>query len=159
MTQVKREDISRAAQERKDRIKEYVMQDPPIPIGTIAEMEGLTNRTARIIIKEIEQAEGIDYFGKRLRRDASELPYGLTSSTIRMRQKLGDHLYLLLERGQESSKIARNAAAARIGLGNREQIRAEQRPFNHDWKLSQMERLARELNREPREFILACLTG
>jgi hypothetical protein len=82
----------------------------------------------------------------------------MTSATARLRQKLGDNVYLLRERGKDSSHFGRNEVAPRIGLNNRQQKRAEERPFTHDWTISQIERLARELGRDPMEFILSCLT-
>ena len=156
---ISRADITKAALARRERIKEYMTADPPVSLKRIRLMEGLTDRSIRQLVKEIEAELGIDYFGMHIRDEIDGLPYGLTSATLRLRQKLGDHIYLLNQRGSESKRIGRHSVAPRIGLNNREQIRAEQRPFNHDWTLSQIERLARELNRDPVEFLLSCLTG
>lgn len=153
------QDIIQAARERRDRIFGYMTQNPPMTVRTIREIEGINDRTARNIIKEIEAERGVTYEGLGTRDPRDTMPYGLTPSTLRLRQRLGDLVYLLTERGRESDKLGRHRVGPRIGLNNREQIRAEQRPFNHDWKLSQIERLARELNRDPVEMLLSCLTS
>lgn len=159
MTRVSREHIMAAAAERRERIKGYMTQDPPLSFGRIRQMEGMTDRSLRQIVKELEAELGVQYMALHIQDQPGDAPYGLTTSTSRLRQKLADALYTLLERGSDGDKIGRHTAAPRVGLNNREQIRAESRPFNHDWKLSQIERLARELNRDPREFLLSCLTG
>jgi len=159
MNRVSREEIMQAAAERRERIRGYMTQDPPLSVKQIVELEGMTDRSCRILIREIDKEFSIGYMAMKLRPDMSATPFGLTPSTLRLRQKLGDHLYMLVERGTEGNKIGRNSVAPRVGLNGREQLRAEQRPFNHDWRLSQIERLARELNRDPREFLLSCLTG
>jgi len=152
-------DLMQAALERRERIYGYMTQDPPLSINRIKEMEGISDRTVRMIIAEMESERGVKYNGMNTRDRPDELPFGLTNATHRLRQKLGDHVYLLNQRGDNSERIGRSRSAFRIGLNNRQQIRAESRPFNHDWKLSQIERLARELNRDPMEFLLSCLTS
>jgi hypothetical protein len=159
MPKVTKAEINRAAQARRDRIQGYMTQEPPMPFLVICQIEGLEPRGARSLIKDIEKELGIEYGGLGLRMPTDLMPYGLTSSTQRLRQRLGDNLYLLLERGNDSGNVARNDISHRVGLNIREQIKAQQRPFNFDWKLSQIERLARELNRDPMEFFLSCLTG
>lgn len=160
MGQQKREQIEAEAQRRKERILTYMTQDPPVDLPTIAKMEGMHERALRFLIKsEIEPENGVDYLGKASKPSATNaVPYGLSTSTARFRQKLGDHLYLLRERGNDSSHFGRNQIAPRVGMNNRQQLKAEQRPFAHDWSLSQIERLARELGEDPREFMLKCLT-
>lgn len=150
--------ISQEALRRRERILGYVRQDPPMPLASIMEVEGITNRSARNIIKELEQQHGIDYLSQRLRKARDAMPHGLTPATLPLRQRLGDQLYLLRQRGQNSEAQGRNAVGPQLGMNYREQIRAEARPFNHDWKLSQIERLARELGRDPRELLMSCLT-
>ena len=149
--------ISAEAARRRERILGYIRQEPPMPLATILEVEGMTNRSVRTIIKELEVEHGIDYLSQRLRKPREAMPHGLTPATLTLRQRLGDQLYLLRERGQNSEAQGRYTVAPQLGMNNREQIRAEQRPFNHDWKLSQIERLARELGRDPRELIMSCL--
>ncbi len=150
--------ISQEAANRRQRILGYIQQDPPMPMATIMEVEGMTNRSVRSIIKELEVEHGIDYLSQKLRKARDAMPHGLSPATLPLRQRLGDQLYLLHQRGQNSEAQGRNSVAPQLGMNNREQIRAEQRPFNHDWKLSQIERLARELGRDPRELLMSCLT-
>jgi len=153
------QDRVEAAQERRERVRGYMFGDKPLSVKKICQVEGLTDRAARVIMKELEAEVGESYFSLHVREPTDDMPYGLSNATMRLRQRLGDQLYLLLQRGTESERIGRYRAAARIGLNNREQIRAEQRPFCHDWSLSQIERLAREHNRDPVEFLLSCLTS
>ena len=151
--------ISEEAMRRRARILGYIQQDPPVSLAGIAEREGMTNRSVRHIIKELDEEHGLGYMEQRVRKPADAMPYGLTSVTLRLRQKLGDQLYLLRERGNDSEGQGRNNVAQLVGMNTRQQIRAEQRPFNHDWTLSQIERLARELGRDPRELLMSCLTS
>ncbi len=147
MARVTKENIAKAAADRRERIKGYMTQEPPVPFQVICQIEGLEPRGARSLIKSVQDELGIEYGGLGLRMRTDLMPYGLTPSTARLRQRLGDNLYLLLERGNDSGTVARNDISHRVGLNIREQIKAQQRPFNFDWKLSQIERLARELNR------------
>lgn len=159
MGQLTREEIQLEAQRRKERILAYMTQDPPVPLNQIKLMEGMHDRACRILIQEIEQERGIKYLGSPASKTAKEaLPYGLTNATARLRGRLGDHLYQLRERGNNHDNFGRNQVAPQIGLNARQQLRAEQTPFNHDWSLSQIERLARALGENPREFLLKCLT-
>jgi hypothetical protein len=121
-------------------------------------MEGMHERACRAIVKEVEAESGLNYMNEASKAPRDAMPYGLTTSTARLRQKLGDNLYALRERGNDSSHFGRNQVAPRVGLNNRQQLKAESRPFAHDWKLSEIERLAREHGRDPVEFLLSCLT-
>lgn len=150
--------ITEEARRRRERILGHIRQDPPVPLGTIMQMEGLTNRSLRTIIKELEDEHGIDYLSQNLRVARDAMPYGLTPATLTLRQRLGDQLYLLRERGQNSEVQGRNSVAPQLGMNTRQQLKAEQRPFNHDWTLSQIERLAQQLGRDPRELLISCLT-
>lgn len=67
---------------------------------------------------------------KRLRT-----PYGLTDETYALRAKLGLIIAEMSEKG-----LSREEIGELTGLNKRESYRAEQRPYSHDWTLSQMER-------------------
>ncbi len=151
-------EIAEQAAERKERLFGYMTHQPPYSMTRIAAMEGMNIRSVRMILKELERERGVEYFTMMVRTPKDQIPFGLTNATLSMRQKLGDHLFMLRERGVNSEPLGRNAVSPVIGVNVREQIKAEQRPFNHDWKLSQIERLARQLGRDPREFMLSCLT-
>ena len=159
MGQQTREEIQEEAAARKVRILSFMTQDPPVPYENIRLMEGMHDRACRQLIKKIEAEEGIVYLGTPASKKPKDaLPHGLTGATARLRGKLGDHLYQLRNRGNNHDNFGRNQVAPLIGLNNRQQTRAEQRPFAHDWTLSQIERLARELGRDPVEFLTSCLT-
>lgn len=155
-----REQIQEEAQARKDRIREMITRDPaPVAYKTILAMEGMNDRALRGIIWDLEAELGIKYLDTPASKGVKgELPYGLTSATAQLRGKLADSVYQLRMRGKDHGEAGRNELAPRIGLNARQQKRAEERPFAHDWSLSQIERLARELGRDPREFLLSCLT-
>jgi hypothetical protein len=158
MTGTTREETRLEAASRRNRILNYLQQDPPVPLTNIAAMEGMAERACRAIIKEIEAESGFEYRGAGTRRDNAELPFGLSSSTHRLRSHLAGELYSFREKGNRGKPFTRNQLAPLIGLNTRQQIRAENKPFTHDWTLSEIERLARELGRDPLEFLLTCLT-
>ena len=158
MGQITQEEIQAEAQARRGRILAFMTQDPPVPLVIICQIEGMAERACRAVVKEIEDEHGLDYMNVSSKAPKDTMPYGLTSATSRLRQKLGDNLYALRERGNDSSHFGRNQVAPRVGLNNRQQLKAESRPFAHDWKLSEIERLAREHGRDPMEFLLSCLT-
>ena len=62
-------------------------------------------------------------------------PYGLTENTDALRAKLGAIVSNMSEKG-----LTREQIGEITGLNLRESYRAERRPFNHDWTLSQIER-------------------
>lgn len=158
MGHLTKEEIQSEALARRERIFQFMTQDPPVPLSIICQMEGMAERACRLMVKEIEAEHGLDYMNKWSRAPKDATPFGLTDATRRLRQKLGDNLYSLRQRGNDSSHFGRNQVAPRIGLNSRAQFRAETRPFNYDWKLSEIERLAREQGRDPVEFLLSCLT-
>lgn len=158
MGQVTKEEIKAETQRRRERIHGYMVADPPLPLPTICEIEGMHPRAGRALVKEIEAEFGLKYMGVHSRPPRDQVPFGLTAATQRLRQKLADNLYLLRERGKDSNHYIPAEVAARIGLNSRAQLKAKERPFAYDWKISEMERLARELGRDPQEFILSCLT-
>lgn len=59
-------------------------------------------------------------------------PYGLTDDTLPLRAMLGGIIASMNKSREEIAEIT--------GLNKRESHRAERRPFNHDWTLSQIER-------------------
>lgn len=63
-------------------------------------------------------------------------PYGLTEETMALRAKLGSIVAEMSEKG-----LSREQIGELTGLNKRESYRAERRPFNHDWTLSQIERI------------------
>lgn len=123
------------AAERKSRVWEYMKQTPPLAIREIAAREGFTERYVRHQIKKLEQESGVIFGGWGLKYKAA-----LSASSYRVRAQLAEQLYVLRERIGHPAKVA-----TLVGLNPREQLRATNRPFAHDWTLSQIERLAQVL--------------
>lgn len=75
--------------------------------------------------------------------EPSVIPFGLTDKSVPFRMFLADILITMGEKG-----LSRQQTASITGLNKHESCRAEKRPFNHDWTLSQIERILRwkELN-------------
>jgi len=124
------------AAERKARVWEYMNHTPPLPIREIAAREGATVRYVRHLVKKLEQENGVYYSGWGL----SYKP-PLSEESYHLRSRLADQLYNLLEREGGRADVARL-----VGLNTREQLRAINRPFAHDWTLSQIERLGQALD-------------
>ncbi len=140
---------------RRERIKAMMEESPPPSLRRICEREGMGIKVVRDIINDMG-AFGRAYMDKNIRATSDEMPFGLTPATAHLRRKLGDLVYLVRERGDHKGP---NSLAPRIGLGYQAQRRASEAPFNHDWKLSEIERLAQELGRDPRELIMSCLNA
>ena len=64
-----------------------------------------------------------------------KVPYGLTDKSASLRAKLGAIIAQMTLDGLSRAEIGEIT-----GLNLRESCRAEQRPFKHDWTLSQIER-------------------
>ena len=65
-----------------------------------------------------------------------DMPYGLTDMTAAFRAYLGNIIATMTERG-----LGREQIGQITGLNKHESHRAERRPYAHDWKLSQIERV------------------
>lgn len=148
-------DMMREAVTRRERISAMLDESPPPSLKRIAEREGMKDKAVRDIIEGMG-AKGQHYMALGIRSPVGEIPYGLTPSTANLRRKLGDLVFLIRERGDHKGP---NSLAPRLGLNFQQQRRAETAPFNHDWKLSEIERLSQELGRDPREVLMSCLTG
>lgn len=143
---------------RKERVRKLITQPNPLPLSHIMAMEGMTERPLRQLIKEIEREEGIEYIGTPACKGEGSPPPGLTEATSRLRSNLANELYRITNPHNAFGIIGREDAAPLVGLNPRQQIRAENKPFTHDWTLSQIERLARTLGEDPWEFLLKCLS-
>src|ERR1041384_6639929 len=82
---------------------------------------------------------------------ADDTPYGMDNESIRLRSHLGGLLYDL----RTALGGDRTAVARVTGLNRTEQIRAEQRPYNHGWSIQQMQRLAKACDMTFMELINA----
>lgn len=114
------------------------------PRGIAARM-GMNEVAARRLINQLIKEHKIDYVVTVV----DDLPYGLTQETVRLRIYLGARLYdLRQQHGGDRDVVGRL-----VGLNRREQIRAEQRPYSHNWDLSQIERLSRATSIPIREML------
>lgn len=108
------------------------------PVRTIAQLTGNAHDYCRRICVRLAQSEGITYTPDNIMNRAEIAPVGITEASRRFRSRLSDKLHLL---GTDY-----RAVASLIGMTRRCQKYARQRPFNHDWTLSQIERLAAALD-------------
>jgi len=136
--------------ERDNRLAEFMRQQRPI--AAIAELEGLEADYCRKRCRVVAAERGIVYKPPRPRpEDKAENMYGLSDESKAFRVGLGEILYKHRESGQHQLDVARD-----IGLIQAAQVRATQRPFNHNWTISQIERLAVAVGRPFKEVLLEC---
>lgn len=107
---------------------EALMAEGLSPV-TIADRLGLATVSVRTLCKKIDPS----YCGSR----TDEVPFGLSDHSMRLRSHLGRVLYDLTE----SRNLSNTEASSLTGLNRNELIFAVQRPWSHDWKISQIERL------------------
>jgi len=121
-----------ASQSSYDDFQDYIAQG--LSVKSIALRVGMNELAARRIINSLCP----NYKGTV--NDVT--PYGMDNESLAQRIKLGSLLYDL----RESLKGDRVQVSRLTGLNRNEQIRSEQRPFDHDWTISQIQRLARAMN-------------
>jgi hypothetical protein len=123
------------------------------PVKSIAETIGQPVDYTRKIVRRIKAERGITYERPKEKTIGSD---SLTEASAPMRRRLADHLNAVRERlGAGLSIRQKGALAARaIGVFAKTQNVAIVRPFNHDWSLTQIERLAKAQGEEFRDFIV-----
>lgn len=107
------------------------------PVRNIAQLIGIEHDYCRKICAKLSTKAGFEYKPITPYKRTEMTSVGITEATRRFRGVLGDKLYLLGNDGRQVAKL--------IGMTIRCQKAARQRPFNHDWTLSQIERLAAAL--------------
>lgn len=128
-----------ASQSSYDDIKDYIAQG--LSVKSIALRVGMNELAARRIINSLCP----NYKGTV----ADTTPFGMDTESLAQRIKLGSLLYDLRESlGGDRVQISRLT-----GLNRNEQIAAEQRPFEHDWSISQMQRLAKAISVNYKDII------
>jgi hypothetical protein len=116
-----------------------------LTVKTIASRAGMNELAARRLVYNLVEQHGLTYTPT-----VSDITtFGLTNQTHPLRVELGMQLYDLRERLDGD----RTAVARLTGLNRSEQIRAEQIPFDHNWTLAQIERLALAISTTPKELI------
>lgn len=135
----------RLLRERKERILEYVKQK--LTAEEIADREGTT---ADYISKERRALTG------RKVKDSGRLPmpFGLTDATVQLRKELGNILYNFIHFGKKHQlEVARD-----IGIPRRHQkVATNNKSPNYNWKLSQIERLARARGIDPTRLMIVAM--
>jgi hypothetical protein len=102
--------------------------------ATIASRLGIALVTARSVIKQIDPS----YAGK----DVDAQAFGLSDDSIWLRMQLGNMLFQL----QDENQLTPTQVSSTVGLNRLERIAAMQRPWSHNWTLSQISRLAGALS-------------
>jgi len=133
--------MTQASLSSYDDIKSYISQG--LTIKSIAERAGMNELAARRLVLKLSPG----YKGTVV----DTTPYGMDKESVHHRVELGSLLYDL----RMSLEGDRTAVARLVGLNIREQIRAEQRPFDHNWSISQMQRLAKATNQTFQELLHA----
>jgi hypothetical protein len=128
-----------ASQSSYDDIQDYIKQG--LNVRSIAARIGMNELAARRIIYALSPG----YRGTV----NDDTPYGMDTESLAQRIKLGSLLYDL----RESLKGDRVQVARLTGLNRNEQIAAEQRPFEHDWSISQIQRLAKAISVNYKDII------
>ena len=117
--------------ERDERIVTFMRQQRSIAV--IAELEGLEPEYCRKACRRLAVDHDIDY-----KPTSESSPAGLTDASRRFRSGMGDMLYRYREvPGRHQLEVSRET-----GLTQAQQVRATQRPNDHDWTLGQLERFA-----------------
>lgn len=135
--------------EREDRLAQFIEERRPV--CAVALLEGINHDYAYKLLMKISKERGLDYRPRRVVPTGLETIPGLTDATQQLRAKLGDMLYTLKEQ-----KVA---IARTVGVPSKSQPIARDRPFNYDWSLSQIERLAEACGTDFRTLLLQVLTS
>lgn len=155
---LKKTETDEVKAQRRQRILGYVTSDEPLAFRNIMRMEGVSDSFLRHLIKELEAEHGFKYFGTAASRVGDQPPVGLTEATFRFRSRLANELYKVADQPEKYGLKGRTELAGRIGMNSRTQNRALNNPYDHDWTLSQIERLARLMGEEPWAFHQKCLS-
>lgn len=144
--------------ERRERILKFVTSAEPVAFRNIMRIEGVSDSFLRKLITELEAEHGFKYFGTSASRVGDQPPVGLTEATFRFRSRLANELYKVAENPGKYGMANRAELASKIGMNSRTQNRAMNNPYDHDWTVSQIERLARLMGEEPWVFLQKCLS-
>lgn len=135
--------VSQEVRSRLDERDQRMIQMMLIgyPTTAIAKLEGLDQDYCRKICAKLSKDNQIVHV-QRQTTSRVEAPVGLTDASRRMRSRLADHLHELSDLLDNDLRRVSGV----VGLNLRDQKYAKERPFNHDWTLSQIERLAKGLD-------------
>lgn len=130
--------------EREERLLTFIQQGRAV--RSVAALEGIDHDYAWQLMKKVAEKHGLEFHSKR---SAEVEIHGLTEESMQLRARLADQLFHLQK---SQSEIARA-----VGLKARAQSRARERPYQYDWTISEMERLARANGMSFRELMLKAL--
>lgn len=105
-----------------------------MPKAYIAQTLGLHQDYCTDLINNLVRKHGLTY--KPTKVDPRGFPPGITDESRRFRAKLGDMLYSVRQ------NVHHVEIGISTGLCNKAQAQASELPFNYDWRLGQLQRLA-----------------
>jgi hypothetical protein len=140
----------RLLRERDDRIIGYVKKK--MTSQEIADREGLEADYARKQRNELALTRlGIKKVEETKREPK---PYGITEATKSLRWELGNQLYRLMT----SRKLHHGEIARDIGIPmNHQKVAHDSKEPLYNWKLSQIERMAKMLNIHPIKLLVRAM--
>jgi hypothetical protein len=118
---------------REQRFISYIKDG--ITAADIGQLEGLRADYAGRLRKAFATKHGLTI----TKGQGQDMPPGITEASRRFRGRLGDYLYKLLN----DKKLLPVTVANRVGVPVKLQSRAYNKPNYYDWKLSELERLAK----------------
>jgi hypothetical protein len=110
------------------------------PVRAIAQLVGLDHEYCRKICTRLMREHDLKYVPDNTMVREETAPLGISEDSRSFRRYLSTKLNELALQEPNTSNVA-----AITGVLQRDQKYAKQRPFHHDWTLSQMERLAAAL--------------
>lgn len=131
--------------EREERLIEFIKRGHAA--SEVAEFIGVDRDYAYKLMSRTAKKHGLEFHARRV--TGNRLTYGLTDESRPLRARLGDHLYKLNLNPTDTARV--------VGVTAKAQKQARDRPFNHDWTLSQIERLSRECGLTFREVIISAI--
>ena len=133
--------------EREERLVQFITEGRSVSV--VAVLEGLEHDYAYKLLMKVAKDKGLVYQARRTHNPGAMPVVGLTTASQPLRARLGDHLYKLQGKPPEIARAT--------GVSVKGQRYARDRPFNYDWSLSQIERLAEASGMSFRALMLAAL--
>lgn len=132
---------------REDRLRQFIKENRPV--SAIAQLESLEFNYAKLLVRKLIKAESLDYNPPKICKTGEQEIVGLTQDSYHFRGRLGNHLAMIKEDSREIT--------LKTGVLFRSIQVARDKPFNHDWTLSQIERLGRANGKTFKQIMLESL--
>ena len=136
-----------ARAEREARLVAFITEGRAV--SAVALLEVVSHDYAYKLLMKVSKKFGLNYRPRRVANTAQADIPGLTDDSQAVRARLGDLLYTLKGSQPELARLT--------GVASHAQLTARDRPFNYDWSLSQIERLAKAANTDFRALMLQAL--